>query len=409
MNLTYRGYLGIILANICKSAGGNIIASIVGFILMGQTLIVVGSYLKRLFMCIFLGIVSPMIVAADTIMSSMGNQPTIFKNWIRNFSLTVFMQTVHALYMVVTLQIIAGVYNSGPLSPEGNGLNESQAAIVVIILTTGLVKLEKLIKALFGIGDSFAGDLKSGAKGMVQAMGAVRGITAGAKALSNNVPKMKDAAKRKQAYSKQLDELKSQKQTSNNRYMQAISAARDAKHRGDTAEYNKQMKIAMQARRESVFGKGASSVQKGTSSADSAKNVDVVKQAIDKQSSVSAQNNITLGEQIRKAEEGYAQAHADLKSATLATIMGPANLAAGIGIGIGVEDQIGEALFKGGHITAALDKGAEIVGYVSADKDRKSLYRNEAADGQTIGYTPSDKLIREKTTKNNKTKRKRNA
>jgi len=387
------GYLGILVANMCKSIGGNIVASILCFILMGQTLTIVGAYLKRVFMCLLLGIISPLIVAADTIMSSMGKQSTIFKSWLQNFSVTVFMQSIHAAYMVVVLQILSGIYSDGAFT---GGLTETQASIVTIVLTTGLVKLEKLIKSLFGIGDSFAGDLKSGAKGMVQAMGAVRGIAAGAKAVGDNAGKVKDAAKRKQAYSRQLDILKSPE-----RAKESYRLALEAKKSGNMEDYHKHMSAAAEQRRTAkeagyiLDAKGNVVGNKnGASKSNGGGQGDYLQQVINAQNNPS---NMTREQQIQQLEAGYAQAQADFKSARLAQIMGPANLAAGIGLGIGMGDDISEALFKGGHITAMLDRGAETIGKVSADKDRRTFAAYEKEQGEKYGYTPSDKIIREKT------------
>jgi len=379
------GYAGIALSNLCKATGGDIIASIVAFVLMGQTLTIVGSYLKRLFMCLVLGIISPLIVAVDTITSATGKQSNIFSNWLKNFSTTVFMQTIHSAYMVVSLQILAEVYNG----VEFNGMQNS---IVTIVLTTGLVKLEKLIKALFGIGDSLAGDLKDGGKSMLKAMGAVKGLTAAASALKDNVPKMQEAAKKKQAYRKELNSLKSGKSDANNRYKDAMDAARDAKHRGDTAEYTKQMKLAMEARRESVYGAG--NKQANSANEKGSGNKDYLQSVVDKHTNTKPD---TVGDRIRQLEEGIAKETTNYKSAALATIMGPANLAAGIGFGIGMGDDISETLMKGGFITAALDKGTEMIGARAADKDRRTLYQAEKQDGEKYGYKPSEKIIREKT------------
>ncbi len=364
------GYLGIVLANLCKSVGGNIIASIVGFIIMGQTLTIVGSYLKRTFMCILLGIVSPLIVAADTIMYSTGGQSNIFKSWLQNFTVTVFMQSIHAVYMVVVLQILSGLYANGNFT---GGLTETQTSIVTIMLTTGLVKLEKLFKSLFGIGDSFAGDLKSGAKGMVQAMGAVKGIAAGAKAVGDNAGKYKDAVKRKKAYGAELAKLKSGGDSVKN-----VNNVTNTNTSNDTNNNNN-----------NVNGKNSNGNNNNNN------NADYLQQVINAQNNP---NNMTSEEKIQKLEEGYAKAHADMKSATLATLMGPANIAAGLGIGLGMGDDISETLFKGGHITAALDKGAEVIGYRAADKDRRTFAEYEKREGEKYGYTPSEKIVREKNT-----------
>lgn len=381
-----------------------------------------------------------MIVAADTLTSSTGKKSTIFVSWLKNFTVTVFMQTLHALYMLVVLQILANLYgklyvydNDGNLIEAlEEALTEGQISIVTIILTTGLVKLEKLFKSMFNIGDSFAGDLKAGTQSMMKAMGAVKGIAAGAKAVGDNAGKYKDAVKRKQAYTNQLNLLKGPQHRENARI--AFEAAKTAKSEGNMDEYRKQREIAAGQLREAKkygvavdpkkgFETNKDSGSRSDNKSDSKKNngsgqviniengnnEDYLKQILDAQNGnngnyleqvLNAQNNpkyMTREQKIQRLQEGIAKAEADMKSARFAEIMGPANLAAGLGVGLGMGEDISEALFKGGYITVALDKGAEVVGHMSADKDRKTFYNYEKREGQKYGYTPSEKIIREKT------------
>lgn len=371
-----------------------------------------------------------MIVAADTLASSTGKKSTIFVNWLKNFTVTVFMQTLHALYMVVVLQVLAALYKQNTY--DLYGLSATQVGIVTIILTTGLVKLEKLFKSMFNIGDSFAGDLKAGTQGMMKAMGAVKGITAGAKALGDNAGKYKDATKRKQAYSNQLNLLKGTQNRENSKI--AFEAAKSAKAAGNMDEYRRQREIAAEQLREAKkygvtvdpkkgFETNKDSGSKADNKSDSKKNNskgqviniengnsgDYLKQILDAQNGsngdylqqvLNAQNNpkyMTREQKIQRLEEGIAKAEADMKSAKLAQIMGPANLVAGLGMGLGMGEDISESLFRGGYITAALDKGAETIGHMSADKDRRTFADHEKNEGQRYGYTPSEKIIREKT------------
>ena len=151
----------------------------------------------------------------------------------------------------------------------------------------------------------------------------------------------------------------------------------------------------MQARREEVQGKDGANAQKTTN------NKDVVKEAINN-SNIQKTQNVqnapqTMGQKIRSAEEEYAKAQTDFKSAALATLMSPANVAAGLGLGIGLDDDPIDILTKGSIITKGLDWTAEKVGAKAADKDRKTFYEHEKKDGEKYGYTPSEKIIREKT------------
>ena len=412
------GYLGICLSNLARSIGGDIISSIVGFIVLGQTLTIVGAYLKRTFMAVLLGVISPLIVAADTISSATGKQSTIFKKWLKNFTITVFMQSIHALYMVVVLQILSKLYAKSGFS----GMSSTQIGIITIVLTTGLVKLEKLFKSLFNIEDGLAGDLKDGSKSLFKAMGAVKGLAAGAKAVGDNAGKYKEASKKKKAYTTQLNILKGSQDRENASV--AFEAAKRAKSEGNMDEYYRQRKIAAEQLREAKkygmdvdpkkgFGTGgksdSNSKNKNDGSESSKNNNDnKLNQLLNNQNNsnsdylqqiLNAQNNpayMTREQKIQRLEEGIASAQAEMKSARLAQIMGPANIAAGLGMGLGMGEDVSEALFRGGYITAALDKGAEVIGYRVADKDRKSFVDSERRDGEKYGYQPSDKIEREK-------------
>ena len=342
-----NGYMGLAIDALFKSIGGGLISSIIAFVLLGQALVVIGSYLKRLFMIIMLGVVSPLIVAVDTVMSSMGQRSTIFMNWLKAFALTVMMQTLHAVYLLVAFNIISRIHS------EASGFGQGMESVVTIALITGLVKMEKVLKSLFGIGDSFAGDLKAGAGSMIKAMGAVKGIAAGAKAVGDNAGKLKEANKRKRDYGNKLDNLKG---------TLANNKAEEAKSKNDKDAEDKYRK---QAKEYGIIY-----------DPETGKPTNLAKKKKDKDG-----DEMSLEDRIREAEAGFAKAHAEMRSATFATIMGPANLAAGIGLGIGMGDDISEALFKGGHITAALDKGAEAIGYKIGARQAKRFSDSERKAG----------------------------
>jgi len=106
------GFWGIVLSNALRGIGGDIVSAVVTFVIVGQAFVVVGTYFKRLFMCFILGMVSPLIVAVDTITGITGGKSTIFQNWLKNFIFTVFTQSFHAAYMVVAFLMLRSIYTS---------------------------------------------------------------------------------------------------------------------------------------------------------------------------------------------------------------------------------------------------------------------------------------------------------
>lgn len=67
----YYGYGGLLIYFRNKSIGGDIIGTIVWGVMLGQTCAIIVQYLKRLFYCIILGLLAPLIIAADVIKKSM--------------------------------------------------------------------------------------------------------------------------------------------------------------------------------------------------------------------------------------------------------------------------------------------------------------------------------------------------
>jgi len=67
-----KGYSGIIIVFALKAfVGLDLIASLVFLIIIGETFALMISYVKRAFMCIFLGIMAPLIVAVDVVQKSL--------------------------------------------------------------------------------------------------------------------------------------------------------------------------------------------------------------------------------------------------------------------------------------------------------------------------------------------------
>lgn len=64
----YGGYIVTLLAN---GISGDLVSAIIVCILLGQTIALIVTYTKRLFYCIILGMMAPIIVAVDVIKKSM--------------------------------------------------------------------------------------------------------------------------------------------------------------------------------------------------------------------------------------------------------------------------------------------------------------------------------------------------
>lgn len=379
-----EGYYGIIAANLMKSIGGDIVASIVTFVMIGQCFTVIGSYIKRVFFTLILGLVSPLIIATDTVLGISGGHSTVFKSWLKNFIGTVFTQSFHAAYLVVVFRILNNIYVQ-----NWTGSYYLQS-IITIVLMTGLIKMEKMIKGMFGMGDSMAGDLKSGNKGIMKAMAAAKGAGAAIGAIMDNKPKMQDAQKRRAAFSAEKANIKAQILAGNSGGGNGGGPSATAVAGQIAGAVQNATTAGVQNATNNGGGyNGGGYNGNGGGNGGNGGNGDYLQSVLNK-----SQQNLTPEQKLHMLEEAEAKAIADEKSAKFAGIMGAANLAAGIGISIGMGDDIGEAMFKGGMITSGLDKLSEGIGRRAADGDRRTLYAQERADLQGSGVDPSDKILR---------------
>lgn len=70
-DITVQGYGGLLIKFAAYAFGGDLPSSIVCAILLGQTVALIVMYIKRLFYSIILGMVAPLIVAADVMKKTM--------------------------------------------------------------------------------------------------------------------------------------------------------------------------------------------------------------------------------------------------------------------------------------------------------------------------------------------------
>ncbi|MDO4283535.1 MAG: hypothetical protein Q4D02_07870 [Clostridia bacterium] len=88
----------------------------------------------------------------------MGNDKSggIFSNWLKNFSIIVFTQAFHAVFLMFIMKFLSIVSGGSVSNADGGNFAEKQGilAIVSIAGMWGLIKLEKFVKGLFGIQES---------------------------------------------------------------------------------------------------------------------------------------------------------------------------------------------------------------------------------------------------------------
>lgn len=146
-----QGYGGLIIKFAVEGIlQQDLIYSIGLAIMLGQTFSLVLMYLKRVFYCIILGMVAPLVVAMDTIQKVLTGKDTgVLKNWFQNMVAIIFNQSFQAIFMCVSIIII------GKINSLNTGTNTDMIeAIVAIVAINAIMKFDKLFKEMLGIKDS---------------------------------------------------------------------------------------------------------------------------------------------------------------------------------------------------------------------------------------------------------------
>jgi hypothetical protein len=125
-----------------------------------------------------------------------GNFP-LFSSWLKQFITTVFLQSFHAILLMFSMIMLSNV-QSPPAGTIGSEVDfntvkiDGVLAVVAIACAMALIKLEKMIKKLFGIEDSPVGH--TAAAGAKLFMGAKSAMGLGTTAVSG-FKKSRDASK----------------------------------------------------------------------------------------------------------------------------------------------------------------------------------------------------------------------
>lgn len=359
------GYAGLVLKYLLLGIGGNIVASMVAFVVLGQTVAIIGTYLRRVFYTLFLGIVGPLIIAADTINRSVGKGSQVLANWFKQLALSIFMQSFHAIFLTILISLMVGI------GSENSGLSPYLRAIIIIILTNSLLKFEKLIKQLFGVGDSLVGDIKGGAMKAIATMGAIK--RAGS-AIGDNTRKVSDAKKRKTEIQSKKVRLESAQRMLNSKFGNGSTATGSVGHSqlGDDSKYS-----------------SSTAASKNNYSNGQTVHVDEEIKGILRNinNQLTYDKSQQIDNQLKDLDKQEAKAYGDIAAARFASLLAPVNVIAGAGIGIGMDD-----MAVGGNIIAGLDYAAEKIGRRGADSARSRLYDETKEKGRE-----NPELLREKT------------
>lgn len=149
-NIEVQGYGGLILKFLVNGVLQLDLIYAIGLsIMLGQTFSLIIMYLKRVFYCIVLGMLAPVIVAMDTIQKVVTGRDTgIFKNWFQNMFALIFNQSFQAIFLCVVIILMGKVDNLG------SGNMDLIEALIAVISLNAIMKFDKLFKELLGFKDS---------------------------------------------------------------------------------------------------------------------------------------------------------------------------------------------------------------------------------------------------------------
>lgn len=148
-SIKMKGYGGVIVRFIFQGCLMQDVVYAIGLsILLGQTFSLMLMYLKRVFYCIILGMIAPLVIAMDTVQKVVtGKDSGVLKNWFQNMIAIIFNQSFQAIFLCVSTLIIGQISNADHSSDLINGL-------ICIISLNAIMKFDKLFKELLGIKDS---------------------------------------------------------------------------------------------------------------------------------------------------------------------------------------------------------------------------------------------------------------
>lgn len=400
--------------------------------------------------------IGPLIVAVDTINKALGMQSKIFSNWLKEFAMIVFTQSLQAMFLLLVLKIIKGV------NDKDNG--GYMVGIVSMMLTAALVKFEKTFKSIFGIRSTMLGEVKGGAMKMFSSM---QSLGKAGSAVGDNVKKMDEASKKKKSAQQERVAAQNRLRRKTELY-NALAADGSSGSSGASGQPDSSRSQGALFSPDGFGEKGSMSsgtfdlsdaqlpetlnlaegsgekqfleeIEKETTSSSGfgpAMQTDAIVRAIntvgsevrkiassEKTKSAAIKDGVAKDSQkplselaktkkrhkmeelsegieqdrqaVMDADKKIAEAQSEYSSARLAKIFGGANVIAGLGIGLGAEGNFHEAMQLGGYVTTGLDYGAEKLGYQGARNVRKAMYeksKDEGFENEAI-LQPKSKLV----------------
>ena len=131
-----------IMSDMKARAGSSyrLIYVIVWFILLFELLLLLILYYKRMFILALLIIVFPLVTVAYIYEKTTKPDSSILRNWIQEFLLNVFIQSVHAILYVTLVETGYAVY-----------VGANQNWVIYLLATTAMITSESMVRNLLGL------------------------------------------------------------------------------------------------------------------------------------------------------------------------------------------------------------------------------------------------------------------
>lgn len=343
-DVKFSGYGGVIIKFALNGLlKGDIIYSIGLSIMLGQTFTLLIMYFKRVFYCIILGMVAPLVVAMDTIQKVVtGRDSGVLKNWFQNMIAIIFNQSFQAIFMCISVLII------GKFSGNKDSSNDMLVALISVVTLNAIMKFDKLFKEILGIKDSkIMGGFNENA---MRSFAAIKSGMALAKRSAEPFANRAEARRRYNVAAKKREKaLKSLSELGSGAKTNSSSSGIVNNFNGGSAS--------------NTLSNGTNSVNANGIGGASGGNLQMIEamnnlsRALDKNtSSKEAEKREKLEADLAEAEGEMAKARADQKAASLKAFTRFGTTLGSLGVGIGATDNLGDAISVGNLVDMPMDK-----------------------------------------------------
>ena len=196
------GYEGLMASYYARMVYYNDgVCTIAVCIMIGQTFALLILYVKRLVFAMALGLIYPYVIGIDTFKKVKGGKAEgLFEKWLKQFSLTVFMQSLHAFIMYLVIKFVNQINlelqelflnNNPPKALNAMKTSDSGASnklvmifsIIEVALVSSITKIEDLVREFAGMEKAKIGDAKTAA---AQGLVTLSALRTGGKSVADN-------------------------------------------------------------------------------------------------------------------------------------------------------------------------------------------------------------------------------